>query len=58
MYFMHVHMGLYAAGLKPVTFTQWEKIDKLEQQRGNEMGKPREKVTSLEEMVTVATKDQ
>ena len=45
-------------GLKPVTFTQWEKIDKLEQQRGSEMGKPREKVISLEEMVTVATTDQ
>ena len=38
-------------------FSQWEKIDKLEQQRGSEIGKPREKVTSIEEMVTVATKD-
>ncbi|XP_065898744.1 NADPH:adrenodoxin oxidoreductase, mitochondrial-like isoform X2 [Dysidea avara] len=42
-------------GLDPITFSQWEKIDHLEQQRGNELGKPREKVISVEEMVTVAT---
>ena len=50
-------MYMHVTGLKPVTFIQWEKIDKLEQERGNEMGKPREKVTSLEEMVNVATTD-
>jgi len=42
-------------GLEPITFSQWEKIDHLEQQRGSELGKPREKVISVEEMVTVAT---
>jgi len=52
------HQSYCIVGLKPVTFSQWERIDKLEQQRGSEMGKPREKVTSLEEMVTVATTDQ
>ncbi|XP_015250916.1 PREDICTED: NADPH:adrenodoxin oxidoreductase, mitochondrial [Cyprinodon variegatus] len=41
-------------GVKPVTFSDWEKIDSLETKRGDARGKPREKLLTVEEMLTAA----
>ncbi|XP_055085481.1 NADPH:adrenodoxin oxidoreductase, mitochondrial [Periophthalmus magnuspinnatus] len=40
-------------GIKPVTFSDWEKIDQVESQRGEAVGKPREKLLTVEEMLEV-----
>ena len=44
------------AGVKPVTFSEWEKIDSEEVRRGAAIGKPREKLLTVEEMLQVAGK--
>lgn len=41
-------------GVKPVTFSDWEKIDNVETKRGESSGKPREKLLTVEEMLQVA----
>uniref|UniRef100_G3NNK9 NADPH:adrenodoxin oxidoreductase, mitochondrial n=1 Tax=Gasterosteus aculeatus aculeatus TaxID=481459 RepID=G3NNK9_GASAC len=41
-------------GVKPVTFVDWEKIDSVEVSRGEAVGKPREKLLTVEEMLQVA----
>uniref|UniRef100_A0A8C3ASD5 NADPH:adrenodoxin oxidoreductase, mitochondrial n=1 Tax=Cyclopterus lumpus TaxID=8103 RepID=A0A8C3ASD5_CYCLU len=41
-------------GVKPVTFSDWEKIDRVELSRGEAVGKPREKLLTVEEMLQVA----
>ncbi|KAK2820927.1 hypothetical protein Q5P01_023886 [Channa striata] len=41
-------------GVKPVTFSDWEKIDSVEIRRGEVNGKPREKMLTVEEMLQVA----
>uniref|UniRef100_A0A667ZH04 NADPH:adrenodoxin oxidoreductase, mitochondrial n=1 Tax=Myripristis murdjan TaxID=586833 RepID=A0A667ZH04_9TELE len=41
-------------GVKPVEFSDWEKIDNEEIKRGVAMGKPREKLLSVDEMLHVA----
>uniref|UniRef100_A0A1A7WD63 NADPH:adrenodoxin oxidoreductase, mitochondrial n=1 Tax=Iconisemion striatum TaxID=60296 RepID=A0A1A7WD63_9TELE len=41
-------------GVKPVTFSDWEKIDDLETRRGEVCGKPREKILTIGEMLKVA----
>lgn len=41
-------------GVKPVTFSGWEKIDSLERRRGEACGKPREKLLTVEEMLRAA----
>ncbi|XP_018515872.1 NADPH:adrenodoxin oxidoreductase, mitochondrial [Lates calcarifer] len=41
-------------GVKPVTFSDWEKIDNVEMRRGEAIGKPREKLLTVEEMLRVA----
>ncbi|XP_053197146.1 NADPH:adrenodoxin oxidoreductase, mitochondrial [Scomber japonicus] len=41
-------------GVKPVTFSDWEKIDNVEMKRGEASGKPREKILTVEEMLRVA----
>nr|XP_046232586.1 NADPH:adrenodoxin oxidoreductase, mitochondrial isoform X4 [Scatophagus argus] len=45
-----------AAGVKAVIFSDWEKIDSVEMSRGEAIGKPREKLLSVEEMLQVARK--
>ncbi|XP_054625143.1 NADPH:adrenodoxin oxidoreductase, mitochondrial isoform X3 [Dunckerocampus dactyliophorus] len=40
--------------VKPVTFSDWEKIDSVETRRGESTGKPREKLLTVEEMLQVA----
>ncbi|CAI5659638.1 NADPH:adrenodoxin oxidoreductase, mitochondrial [Oreochromis niloticus] len=41
-------------GVKPVTFSDWEKIDNVEMKKGESSGKPREKLLTVEEMLHVA----
>uniref|UniRef100_A0A7N6A1H4 NADPH:adrenodoxin oxidoreductase, mitochondrial n=1 Tax=Anabas testudineus TaxID=64144 RepID=A0A7N6A1H4_ANATE len=41
-------------GVKPVTFSDWEKIDNVEMRRGEAKGKPREKILTVDEMLQVA----
>uniref|UniRef100_A0A8C6PPN1 NADPH:adrenodoxin oxidoreductase, mitochondrial n=1 Tax=Nothobranchius furzeri TaxID=105023 RepID=A0A8C6PPN1_NOTFU len=41
-------------GVKPVTFSDWEKIDDLETRRGEVSGKPREKILTVAAMLKVA----
>ncbi|XP_038591380.1 NADPH:adrenodoxin oxidoreductase, mitochondrial [Micropterus salmoides] len=43
-------------GVKPVVFSDWEKIDSEETRRGEAIGKPREKLLTVEEMLQVARK--
>ncbi|XP_061912257.1 NADPH:adrenodoxin oxidoreductase, mitochondrial isoform X1 [Entelurus aequoreus] len=40
--------------IKPVTFSGWEKIDRVETMRGGSTGKPREKLLTVEEMLQLA----
>lgn len=44
------------AGVTPVIFSDWEKIDGVEVRRGEAAGKPREKLLTVEEMLQVARK--
>lgn len=37
-----------------MTFVDWEKIDSVEVSRGEAVGKPREKLLTVEEMLQVA----
>ena len=46
--FVHVHVGV-----QPTTFSDWEKIDAVELREGERLGKPREKVTSLQTMLDI-----
>ncbi len=47
---------LLSVGVKPVIFSDWEKIDSVEVSRGEAAGKPREKLLTVEEMLQVARK--
>ena len=42
------------AGIVPVTFAEWQKIDAEERRRGEPRGKPREKIVDVAEMLRVA----
>ena len=39
-----------------ISFEDWQKIDSAEIERGNKVGKPREKFTKIEEMIVAANK--
>ncbi|XP_071442271.1 NADPH:adrenodoxin oxidoreductase, mitochondrial [Hetaerina americana] len=43
-------------GIQTVSFSDWEKIDEEEKRRGKEIGKPREKIVSVEEMLSIAAR--
>ncbi|XP_074518607.1 NADPH:adrenodoxin oxidoreductase, mitochondrial [Halichoeres trimaculatus] len=43
-------------GVKPVLFSDWEKIDAVEMRKGEVVGKPREKLLTVEEMLLEAWK--
>jgi len=49
---------LHSRGVKPVSFDQWRKIDQVEQERGRKLGKPREKIISVQEMLDIAYKHE
>lgn len=46
--------SLISRGVRPVFFDQWHKIDQVEQERGRELGKPREKIINVNEMLNIA----
>lgn len=41
-------------GIQYVTYSDWKKIDKVECERGAKLGKPREKIVSITEMLNIA----
>lgn len=41
-------------GVQIVSFDDWEKIDCEEIRRGKVLGKPREKITDIQEMLSIA----
>lgn len=45
-----------STGVKPVLFSDWEKIDSVETSKGEAIGKPREKILTVQEMLRVAHK--
>ncbi|TSL04198.1 NADPH:adrenodoxin oxidoreductase, mitochondrial [Bagarius yarrelli] len=49
-----ITMLLQTRGVKPVSFSEWEKINSEEVRRGEALGKPREKVLDVEEMLKIA----
>lgn len=50
----HIHCHSFDSGVQVVTFKGWERIDSEEQKRGKEKGKPREKITDVNEMMQIA----
>jgi len=54
--YVSVRNFLYAAqtGIRPVTFSDWQKIDAVEKSRGESRGKPREKIVDVDEMLDIA----
>ena len=50
---LNAPVGL-VAGVKPVSFSDWEKINQEETRRGATQGKPREKLLDVEEMLKTA----
>lgn len=45
-----------STGVKTVLFSDWEKIDSMETSKGEAIGKPREKILTVQEMLQVAHK--
>lgn len=43
----------YFTESQPVSFADWERIDRVERRRGEVSGKPREKIVSIEEMMRI-----
>jgi ferredoxin--NADP+ reductase len=46
---------LNTRGVQVVTFADWQRIDELEQERGRSSGRPREKIVTREELLSVAS---
>ncbi|RZF33803.1 hypothetical protein LSTR_LSTR013691 [Laodelphax striatellus] len=46
---------LHEKGVQTTDFSDWEKIDAVERDRGSKIGKPREKVTSVREMLEIVS---
>jgi len=47
---------LHSAGIFPTSFSDWKLIDKIEKSRGSHdhsLDKPREKILSFDEMITI-----
>ncbi|XP_039288128.1 NADPH:adrenodoxin oxidoreductase, mitochondrial isoform X2 [Nilaparvata lugens] len=47
--------SLHETGVQTTDFSDWEKIDTVEKERGSKVGKPREKVTSVQEMLDIVS---
>ena len=45
-------------GVQSTTFSDWEKIDATEVMEGERVGKPREKVTSIQTMLDIINQSQ
>lgn len=48
---------LQSRGVRMVSYAEWQKIDAVEVRRGKAAGKPREKLSRVEEMLGVVTED-
>lgn len=44
---------LHSRGVRPVSYTDWKKIEAAEFAAGEKLGKPREKYTKIEDMLAV-----
>src|SRR5262249_15169753 len=44
---------LAGRGVQVVSFDDWKRLDQVEQERGKALGKPRQKVTSIPEMLEI-----
>ncbi|KAK9501265.1 hypothetical protein O3M35_012008 [Rhynocoris fuscipes] len=51
--YQHIGDILKKKGSVIVNFDGWQKIDKVEVERGEKLGKPREKIVSIEEMLKI-----
>ncbi|KAF7392896.1 hypothetical protein HZH66_008729 [Vespula vulgaris] len=49
-----LHKVLNLKNIPTISYSDWEKIDQIERQRGKEMGKPREKIVDISEMLNIA----
>ncbi|XP_032680484.1 NADPH:adrenodoxin oxidoreductase, mitochondrial isoform X3 [Odontomachus brunneus] len=47
---------LDSKGVQIVSYNDWEKIDRVECERGKQLGKPREKIVDIAEMLKIAAK--
>ena len=45
---------LSLVGIPTVSFSDWDRIDKMECGRGEKIGKPREKIVEVDEMIKLA----
>ena len=54
--FAAVEAALSARGVQRTTYDDWRKIDEEERRRGKAAGKPREKITTIEEMLRIVGK--
>nr|CAD7456832.1 unnamed protein product [Timema tahoe] len=52
--FQHVCSLLKDKGVQWVSFSDWERIDQVEKERGARLGKPREKIVDIKEMLSIA----
>ncbi|XP_034249133.1 NADPH:adrenodoxin oxidoreductase, mitochondrial-like [Thrips palmi] len=52
--FSSINSKLKAKGVQVVSFEDWEKIDQEEIKRGKAVGKPREKIINIQEMLSIA----
>ena len=48
-----LYVSVNDTGITPVTFSDWERIDAEEIKMGEQFGKPREKIVSLENMLDI-----
>jgi len=49
-----IYIALCFAGVTPISFAEWEKIDREEKSRGEQCGKPREKFANVNDMLKYA----
>ena len=45
-------------GVEPVSFMQWETLDREERERGKQLQKPREKIVDVNEMLHIVKQEQ
>ncbi|KAL5018567.1 hypothetical protein ScPMuIL_004289 [Solemya velum] len=50
-----IRKKLETKGVQVVTFTDWNKINKIEMSRGKSVGKPREKMVNIQDMLKAAS---
>ena len=55
---INLHEFYNLIGVQPTTFSDWEKIDAAEVREGERVGKPREKVISIQTMLDIIKQSQ